>query len=221
MIELVSSNQNLIEMMKGRISTSGLSAYRILWFSYGAIGENLKPDTCYVVNRIAAGEGGRDCYPDMLYNLPYEEAMISEVNVPASEDVSVIFEADATELFRSLSRKCSYDRILICRHTTTELTEKVIEDFEKTIRFLEQLPEDKQTDSIVTDVKQLQERLAHDMMLSVTMQHELEQLLHYGMLDDKEDMSNEIDKLYTEGLLPCKDKKEGRAVLDEIRKRIL
>lgn len=64
------------------------------------------------------------------------------------------------------------------------------------------------------------ERLSHDMHCSAVMEAELFQLLKYCRLSgiDYEDI---IRDGYAAGSLPCKDKKEGKRCLEQLRKELL
>lgn len=62
--------------------------------------------------------------------------------------------------------------------------------------------------------------LADDLCCSVTMRVELEQLLTYWKLAGY-DAKELIDEYYEQGLLPCKDKRVGRRVLNELQSRWL
>lgn len=65
-----------------------------------------------------------------------------------------------------------------------------------------------------------EERLAEDLHCSVTMRAELTQLLTYWRLAGF-DAGKVIDGYYDQGILPCKDKREGRRLLDELHNKWL
>lgn len=64
------------------------------------------------------------------------------------------------------------------------------------------------------------ERLAEDLHCSVTMRAELMQLLTYWRLA-RMDGKSIIDGYYAQGLLPCKNKRTGRRLLDELQNKWL
>lgn len=70
------------------------------------------------------------------------------------------------------------------------------------------------------DIQEYADRLAEDLHCSVTMRAELEQLLTYWRLAGF-DAEAVIDGYYRQGFLPCKDKREGRRVLDELQSKWL
>ena len=70
------------------------------------------------------------------------------------------------------------------------------------------------------DAQGCAERLAEDLHCSVTMRAELAQLLTYWHLAGF-DAGAVIDGYYEQGLLPCKDKRAGRRLLDELQNKWL
>ena len=70
------------------------------------------------------------------------------------------------------------------------------------------------------DAQDRAERLAEDLHCSVTMRAELTQLLTYWHLAGL-DAGAVIDGYYERGLLPCKDKRAGRRLLDELQNKWL
>ena len=63
----------------------------------------------------------------------------------------------------------------------------------------------------------LAEDVTEQLRLTEYMRNELCDLMHYARVSDKEDvLLGVIDGLRRSGRIPCKSKKEGRQILDEI-----
>ena len=84
----------------------------------------------------------------------------------------------------------------------------------------ETLRENKRKQEMQGDAQDRAERLAEDLHCSVTMRAELMQLLTYWRLAGF-DAQSVIDVYYAQGLLPCKDKRTGRRLLDELQNKWL
>lgn len=84
----------------------------------------------------------------------------------------------------------------------------------------ETLRENKRKQEMQGDAQDRAERLAEDLHCSVTMRAELMQLLTYWRLAGF-DAQSVIDVYYEQGLLPCKDKRTGRRLLDELQNKWL
>lgn len=216
MIEFVSNDPKLTELIKGRIDTSGLLVHRIVDFSYGATGENLEADTCYTVNRIVSD---RDLYPDLLYDFPWKEAMSAEETVGEGAGTPVIVEPGIVQRFRSYASLYSYDRIHIFRHTSEQVSKEVLSVCESIISFLAQVPDERPVSSSPDEA--WLERLSDDMMLTVTLRNRLKQILLYAGLTQREEAERRIKELYHKGSLPCGNKIEGRRMLDAIEQELL
>ena len=63
------------------------------------------------------------------------------------------------------------------------------------------------------------ERIAEEFCCSETMRHDLKQCLIYATVSGI-DMSDILEKMHTTGELPCRDKKAGKEILNEFRKRV-
>ncbi len=216
MIEFVSNDPKLTEMIKGRIDTSGLLVHRIVDFAYGATGENLEADTCYSVNRIVSD---RDLYPDLLYDFLWKEAMSAEETVGEGAGTPVIVEPGIVQRFRSYASQYSYDRIHIFRHTSSERNDDVLRICESILSFFLKIPEPNPSPDAL-DAAWFK-RLSDDMMLTVTLRNRLKQILLYAGLTQREEAERRIKELYHKGSLPCRNKIEGRRMLDAIEQELL
>ena len=216
MIEFVSNDPKLTELIKGRMDTSGLLVHRIVDFSYGATGENLEADTCYTVNRIASD---RDLYPDLLYDFPWKEAMSAEQAGMGSLGAPVIIEPGIAQKFQTYASAYSYDRIHIFRHTSEQVGKEVLSVCESIISFLAQVPDERPVSSSPDEA--WLERLSDDMKLTVTLKNRLKQILVYAKLSKSKDAEGWIKDLYRNGSLPCRNKNEGRRILDAIEQELL
>ena len=71
-----------------------------------------------------------------------------------------------------------------------------------------------------TDKKIFARKLGEDLHCSVTMQLELEQLLHFAAISGI-DTETTVRDFYENGALPARDKRNGKKILDEIRRRVV
>ena len=71
-----------------------------------------------------------------------------------------------------------------------------------------------------TDKKIFARKLGEDLHCSVTMRLELEQLLHFAAISGI-DTETTVRDFYENGALPARDKRNGKKILDEIRRRVV
>lgn len=213
-------------------------------------GEDVPAGSVIMANSLMDVESGRTFYPDMIYKHPFlegrvetsariHEASSKQNRVDGNTDAKqiVVHDMEATGLYEAgnyyygphqmVFMKVVTDHGIagpIDRDSYREAFAGLMQDgIGKVIGFLDGVREllRKQDESrlMQPDTADIHS-LAEDLCCSVTMRAELEQLLTYWRLAHY-DVKPMIDVYYEQGLLPCKDKREGRRLLNELQRKWL
>ena len=156
--------------------------------------------TLHLADRIY---GSRQFYPDLRY----------ELHLPEGE----IECEDALLLISAASHDCLLHRILAvyaAEDTPRRLLAQQIGHLSA------QLDAIAAAENPVRPQSSVPAKLAQDMHLSETMRLQLGQLLMYCRAAGT-DAETTLRQLYEEGRLPCRDKKEGKRILDELSRKLV
>lgn len=192
----------------------------------------------YLINKITEDTTGRDFYPDMLYDLSScglpaskEKALVTVDHVVDSlPDTDSLYEMEAAGIFQAASRFIPPHRMLFLKYvsdsgaddpkqiTREHLTNCAMEHVSTVLSVFDKLKD------AVEDAPSIDMDLfltsVHAFCASETMQHELRQLFTYAAAADIP-ISEILDSFYESGALPASSKRDGKAVLDELRKRLI
>lgn len=192
----------------------------------------------HLINRITDEATGRSFYPDMLYDLSAcglpassEKELVTVSKVVASlKDPNVLYEMEASAIFLAASRFVPPHRMIFLKYVSDSGTD----DPKKITSAMLQEGADKQVDKVLLVLDHLKTiveedyALDEDLLISVylnlkaseTMRHEICQLFRYAKAENI-DMEKILSDLENEGVYPVNSKREGKEVLDVIRKRLI
>ena len=91
-----------------------------------------------------------------------------------------------------------------------------LDDVVEYLKALELLVDDLAASDLSDGLLSIQDRLIEDLHASFTMQHQIHQLLRYADIAGI-DFEKILTKLYDDDKLPCRDKRQGLKVLEEVR----
>lgn len=91
-----------------------------------------------------------------------------------------------------------------------------LDDVVEYLKALELLVDDLAASDLSEGLLSIQDRLIEDLHASFTMQHQIHQLLRYADIAGI-DFEKILTKLYDDDKLPCRDKRQGLKVLEEVR----
>lgn len=202
-----------------------------------------------MVNKLTDVESGRTFYPDMIYRHPFFEGEVeTSVHVYPVEDDRVLQKEQTPEqlIVHDMEAAAFYEAGNFFYGPHQMMFLKVVTDHgmsvnktmdtidreafaqimqgagAKAAEFLDGLlammrQEEAQMQE---NTKEHVDRLAEDLHCSVAMRVELTQLLTYWRLTGV-DAGAVTDEYYARGMLPCKNKRAGRRLLDELQNKWL
>ncbi|MBO7564243.1 MAG: hypothetical protein J6T40_05275 [Clostridiales bacterium] len=192
----------------------------------------------HLIHKITDSTTGRDFYPDMLYDLSScglpsssEKALVTVSKVVASlEDPNLLYEMEASGIFQAASRFLPPHRMLFLKY----VSDQGVDDPKKITSAMLQEGAEKQTSTVLSVMKKLEEACKEEpsvdedlflstalsLRLSETMRYELHQLFEYALTENI-DIRPILDDFESQGRLPAGSKKEGKAVLYELRQRLI
>ena len=201
-------------------------------------GEKFPVGTVTLGNKLWNETTGRSFYPDILFRHPFREVEIHTGSKPVSPEKlttaeNVVFDMEAAAVYQAGSRFYRPDQMLFLKvvsdHGIEETTRQ--EYRPGTLHSLmrgaeaELLPffnhmMEKQPEKETKERNPETERLKEELHCSVTMAAEVEQLMRYGKLA-KVELSTILEADRAAGILPCRDKKEGKGYLAQLKRRVL
>lgn len=209
----------------------------------GAKNEEIKGQI-YLCSKIRDDAAGRTFYPDMLYKNELCEAELITLSKPLSikderfnfcecTNKNRIYDMEGAGIWQSAMYFTSTDRVLIMKVVSdigdgllTQLQmEKIMEskfdDINKLINVCKGVVDiEKECHNDVIYDQNLLERLVKDLHCSKVMQDGLRQSLTYCRLAGIK-VDEVVDKYYEAGILPCKNKTEGKKYYNEIRSQLI
>ncbi|MBP5493330.1 MAG: hypothetical protein J6Y08_10860 [Clostridiales bacterium] len=192
----------------------------------------------YLINKITDSTTGRTFYPDMLYDLSScglpassENALVTVDKIVSSlEDPASLYDMEASGIYQAASHFLSPHRILFLKYvsdsgvkdvkaiTREYLTECAQKQIPSVLSVMEKLKDACDDDSAFDEELFLSTALA--LRASETMRHELAQLFRFAKAEDLP-IEEILDSLHEEGLIPAASKREGKVVIDELKKRLI
>ena len=210
-------------------------------------GVSISSRSVVMVNKLTDVESGRTFYPDMIYRHPFSEGEVEtsvHVYTASERDESVTKAEFNGQTVHDMEAAAFYEAGNFFYGPHQMMFLKVVTDhgmnptFDRNrfaqimqtasvavAEFLDGLlaftsDADKQKKEMKGDIQVNADHLAEDLHCSVTMRAELTQLLTYWRLAGF-DAETVIDGYYKQGILPCKDKRAGRRLLDELQNKWL
>lgn len=208
-----------------------------------------RQEKAFLIHRIVEAETGRTFYPDILYRHPFTECSAVTVSRPLSSGLpaqdtcsagacgldEAVYDMEAAGFYQAGSRFVGPHRIAVIKvvsddgrgqAVTAERLETVMaEASPEIVSWIGQLGEilAAESDRIVrfsSEEEEALERLCQDMHCSETMRASVRQHFFYVKLSCG-GIASVLEKIYAEGMLPCRDKREGKRCFDAIKQGLL
>lgn len=194
----------------------------------------------YVCHKITEQATGKTFYPDILYRHPWKERELVTGMQPLQRAAAhgALYDMEAAAVYQAGIRFFSPDRMLFLKvvsdfgvvgqeRMTAETLAGLLEQHVKAVAaFLTNLREaadEEETlrnDGILQEDETVLERLFAALHCSQTMRASARQYITYAALTGY-DWKAELEEWYARGLLPCKDRREGKVRLEELKQVLL
>ena len=194
----------------------------------------------YVCHKITEQATGKTFYPDILYRHPWKERELVTGMQPLQRAAAhgALYDMEAAAVYQAGIRFFSPDRMLVLkvvsdfgiagqeRMTAEALTGLLEQHVKEVVAFLTNLREaadEEETlrnDGILQEDETVLERLFAALHCSQTMRASARQYITYAALTGY-DWKAELEEWYARGLLPCKDRREGKVRLEELKQVLL
>ena len=194
----------------------------------------------YVCHKITEQATGKTFYPDILYRHPWKERELVTGMQPLQRAAAhgALYDMEAAAVYQAGIRFFSPDRMLFLkvvsdfgiagqeRMTAEALTGLLEQHVKEVVAFLTNLREaadEEETlrnDGILQEDETVLERLFAALHCSQTMRASARQYITYAALTGY-DWKAELEEWYARGLLPCKDRREGKVRLEEFKQVLL
>ena len=202
----------------------------------------------YLIHKITDAVTGRTYYPDMLYRHMFKEAEIvtipsvktkeksKTVSSPTLELASApLYDMEAAAIYQAGSYFVGPHQMQFLKVVSDEgngaavtpdmLMECMRMHVDAMISFFDTLQaitkERKEQELVFSETETgWLVQLCEDLHCSAVMQASVEQLCRYWKLSGIDYVSH-ISEMYAQGVLPCKDKREGKRLIDVFRKELL
>lgn len=194
----------------------------------------------YVCHKITEQATGKTFYPDILYRHPWKERELVTGMQPLQRAAAhgALYDMEAAAVYQAGIRFFSPDRMLFLkvvsdfgiagqeRMTAEALTGLLEQHVKEVVAFLTNLrasadeEETLRNDGILQEDETVLERLFAALHCSQTMRASARQYITYAALTGY-DWKAELEEWYARGLLPCKDRREGKVRLEEFKQVLL
>ena len=194
----------------------------------------------YVCHEITEQATGKTFYPDILYRHPWKERELVTGMQPLQRAAAhgALYDMEAAAVYQAGIRFFSPDRMLFLKvvsdfgiagqeRMTAEALTGLLEQYVKEVAaFLTNLweaadeEETLRNDGILQEDETVLERLFAALHCSQTMRASARQYITYAALTGY-DWKAELEEWYARGLLPCKDRREGKVRLEELKQVLL
>ena len=201
-------------------------------------------DGIFLCNQITEQATGRTFYPDMLYRHDFQEGPIvtgmglwnraddrpgSRLAVPAG----ALYDMEAAAIYQAGSLFFGPHQMMFLKivsdsgaaeEVDAEGTERLMERYQDSltdyIRRMQRIACGNNGEGCLRQKEEaLLEKLGADLHCSKAMKDSLRQYIWYLTLS-KSDYIGVINDMYEKGLLPCKDKREGKLCFEELKQRL-
>ena len=187
------------------------------------------------INKILNKDSGKSFYPDLLMVSELKEAVIESGSRIYQKNIAgceLLFDMEAASIYEAGNLFVGPDRMHFLKvvsdagnsNIDATFLENVMDKNKETIScFIENLIEfrksQKETifdDNKYTEYMDLFEKIALQLHASVTMKAKIKQLMNYAFLAGI-DVKTKYETFEERGVVPCRDKKAGKKVLDELQ----
>lgn len=194
----------------------------------------------YVCHKITEQATGKTFYPDILYRHPWKERELVTGMQPLQRAAAhgALYDMEAAAVYQAGIRFFSPDRMSFLKvvsdsgvagqeRMTAETLAGLLEQHVKAVAgFLANLwkaadeEEALRSGGILQEDEAVLERLFAALHCSQTMRASARQYITYAALTGY-DWKAELEEWYARGLLPCKDRREGKVRLEELKQVLL
>ena len=194
----------------------------------------------YVCHKITEQATGKTFYPDILYRHPWRERELVTGMQPLQRAAAhgVLYDMEAAAVYQAGIRFFSPDRMLFLKvvsdfgiagqermaaEALTGLLEQHVKEVAAFLTNLREAADEEETlrsDGILQEDEMVLERLFAAPYCSQTMRASVRQYITYAALTGC-DWKAELEEWYARGLLPCKDRREGKVRLEELKQVLL
>ena len=194
----------------------------------------------YVCHKITEQATGKTFYPDILYRHPWKERELVTGMQPLQRAAAygVLYDMEAAAVYQAGIRFFSPDRMLFLKvvsdfgiagqermtaEALTGLLEQHVKEVAAFLTNLREAADEEETlrkDGILQEEETVLERLFAALHCSQTMRASARQYITYAALTGY-DWKAELEEWYARGLLPCKDRREGKVRLEELKQVLL
>lgn len=194
----------------------------------------------YVCHKITEQETGKTFYPDILYRHPWKERELVTGMQPLQRAAAhgALYDMEAAAVYQAGIRFFSPDRMLFLKvvsdfgiagqermtaEVLTGLLEQHVKEVAAFLTNLREAADEEETlrnDGILQEDEAVLERLFAALHCSQTMRASARQYITYAALTGY-DWKAELEEWYARGLLPCKDRREGKVRLEELKQVLL
>ena len=194
----------------------------------------------YVCHKITEQATGKTFYPDILYRHPWKERELVTGMQPLQRAAAhgALYDMEAAAVYQAGIRFFSPDRMLFLKvvsdfgiagqermtaEALTGLLEQYVKEVAAFLTNLREAADEEETlrnDGILQEDEAVPERLFAALHCSQTMRASARQYITYAALTGY-DWKAELKEWYARGLLPCKDRREGKVRLEELKQVLL
>ena len=194
----------------------------------------------YVCHKITEQATGKTFYPDILYRHPWKERELVTGMQPLQRAAAhgALYDMEAAAVYQAGIRFFSPDRMLFLKvvsdfgiagqermtaEALTGLLEQHVKEVAAFLTNLREAADEEETlrnDGILQEDEAVLERLFAALHCSQTMRASARQYITSAALTGY-DWKAELEEWYARGLLPCKDRREGKVRLEELKQVLL
>lgn len=194
----------------------------------------------YLCHKITEQATGKTFYPDILYRHPWKERELVTGMQPLQRAAAhgALYDMEAAAVYQAGIRFFSPDRMFFLKvvsdfgiagqermtaEVLTGLLEQHVKEVAAFLTNLREAADEEETlrnDGILQENEAVLERLFAALHCSQTMRASARQYITYAALTGY-DWKAELEEWYARGLLPCKDRREGKVRLEELKQVLL
>ncbi len=210
-------------------------------FNIGVCGckkKDVPVGSAFLCNKIHEQGTGRCYYPDMCYTHPFHEDSIVSCQSIVNHTSNIylpetLVDMEAAAIFQAGSVFYRPDQMFFVKVVSDHLEDKRIkperitclmqENLSSITGWMHELHQESTEDSSIfsPEEKHSLEKVGKKLRLSVTMIHQLYQMMHYYKLQNGSFTARVDAFLKTNQPLPCKTKKEGKECFEQLKKEFI
>lgn len=196
----------------------------------------------FLCNKITEQATGKTFYPDILYRHGFAEEMIVTGMRPwnaadirsAAYSGGALYDMEAAAVYQAGSYFCGPHQMMFLKIVSDQGAEDAVtgerighlmevyrEPLCAFIKMLQDITAEhiREAQGGYREPEALVQKLCADLHCSKTMRDSLRQYIRYCILTGT-DVDTVTREMYAEGLLPCRDKREGKQRLEELKRRL-